>query len=296
MTLFSMPSSTQNATHTLPLRHLPFSQRTITLFATSLLLISLVACGSSMPMAPMSSGGAASTSTATDSLLRKTKTLIQEATNKGSLDSLRQARALAERATNGRDNKALAHYYVGLADYRVANQLPEDAEARREKAIEDAIGHLKRATNLDAKMADAWALLAGCYGQMMGMNPMQAMILDPKSSDALKKAKELAPKNPRVWIISGTQDYFTPSMFGGDKERALKKFKTAARFANQETIEDPLMPSWGHADAYAWVGIAHLNAERYDQARTAFENALDVNPDYGWVKTVLLPKLNEKQR
>jgi len=195
-----------------------------------------------------------------------------------------------------RPTRSRQYINLGLADYRMANQLPEDAEPRREKAIEDAIGHLKRATNLDAKMADAWALLAGCYGQMMGMNPMQAMILDPKSSDALKKAKELAPKNPRIWIISGTQDYFTLSMFGGDKERALKKFKTAARFVDQETIEDPLMPSWGHADAYAWVGIAHLNAERDEKARSAFEKALDINPSYGWVKHVLLPKLNEEQR
>jgi tetratricopeptide (TPR) repeat protein len=38
-----------------------------------------------------------------------------------------------------------------------------------------------------------------------------------------------------------------------------------------------------------------MNAERYDQARTAFEAALDINPDYGWVKSVLLPRLNEQQ-
>ncbi|MCS3785375.1 tetratricopeptide repeat protein [Salinibacter ruber] len=54
------------------------------------------------------------------------------------------------------------------------------------------------------------------------------------------------------------------------------------------------MPSWGHAEAHAWVGVAHMEAERYDPARTAFETALDLNPDYGWVRSVLLPRL-EKQ-
>jgi tetratricopeptide (TPR) repeat protein len=177
----------------------------------------------------------------------------------------------------------------------MVNQLPDDAEDRRETVLKDAISHLKRATKTDPEMADAWALLAGCYGQMMGINPMKGMSLGPKSSQALKKAKKLAPQNPRVWIISGTQDYFTPSMFGGDKERALKKFKKAARLAEQESIDDPLMPSWGHAEAYTWIGIAQMNAERYAEARSAFEKALDLNPDYGWVKAVLLPKLNEKQ-
>jgi tetratricopeptide (TPR) repeat protein len=276
---------------TRPLKFLP--QKTPLLLVACLLLVSLVACGSSTPMA--SAGGATLTTATTDSLLRRAKTLIREATDKGSLDSLKQARALAERATNGSEHKALAHYYVGLADYRTLNQLPDDAEERREKMTEDAISHLKRATEVDETMADAWALLAGCYGQMMGMNPMQGMSFGPKSNKAMENAKKLAPKNPRVWLISGTQDYFTPSMFGGDKEQALRKFKKAARLAKQESVENPLMPSWGHAEAHTWIGIAHMNAERYTEARAAFKKALDLNPDYGWVKHALLPRLDEKQ-
>ena len=284
-------------THQRTTQHLKLLLRKATLFLTGgLLLFTLVACVmSSTPMAAASSGGSALAPTATDSLLRQAKTVLRNATDKGSVDSLKQARALAERATSGREGNVLAHYYVGLANYRMVNQLPEDAEKRRKHVLEDAVSHLKRATNIDAKMADAWALLAGCYGQMMGLNPMQGMSLGPKSNDAMEKAKNLEPKNPRVWIISGTQDYFTPSMFGGDKERALSKFKKAARLAKQESIEDPLMPSWGHAEAYTWIGIAQMNAERYAKARSAFEKALALNPDYGWVKEVLLPKLKEKQ-
>jgi tetratricopeptide (TPR) repeat protein len=271
-------------------------RRTTLLISTAcLLLVGLVACGSSTPVAPASQGDSTLAPAATDSLLRRAKTLIREATDKGSVDSLKQARALAERATGGSETTALAHYYVGLADFRMLNQFPNDAEDRRKQVLTDAIGHLKRATTIDATLADAWALLAGCYGQMMGMDPMKGMSLGPKSSTAMEKAKDLAPKNPRVWIISGTQDYFTPSMFGGDKERALKKFKKAARLAEQESVDDPLMPSWGHAEAYTWIGVAQMNAERYKKARTAFERALALNPDYGWVKHVLLPELEKKQ-
>ena len=230
----------------------------------------------------------------TDSLILKGKTLLEGGTNRGSVDSLKQARALFKRATGAAEHQALAHYYAALANYRLNNQFPEDAEDRREPVLKDAIDHLKRAAKIDSTMADAWALLAGCYGQRMGLDPMRGMSLDPKSSEVMEKAMTLAPKNPRVWIIGGTQDYFTPSMFGGDKEQALEKFKKAARLAEQESVSDPLKPNWGHVEAHAWIGIAHMNAERYDQARTAFEKALDVNPDYGWVKYVLLPKLDKK--
>mgnify|MGYP007039239823 FL=1 len=47
-------------------------------------------------MAPASPTSSALGSAATDSLLRQVKTQIREATDKGSLDSLKQARAWAK--------------------------------------------------------------------------------------------------------------------------------------------------------------------------------------------------------
>ena len=234
-------------------------------------------------------------SVSVDSLLLEGKRLLQAGMNTGSKDSLRQARALFLQATGGAKHRALAHYYVGLADYRLNNQFSDDAEEQREQILGHATEHLKQATNIDEEMADVWALLAGVYGQRMGLNPMKGMLLGSDASSALERAKKLEPDNPRVWIIDGTQDFFTPSMFGGDKEQALKSFKKAAQLAQQESIDDPLQPSWGHAEAYAWIGVAHMEAERTDEARAAFHNALDVNPDYGWVKSVLLPELKERQ-
>ncbi|CAM3415138.1 tetratricopeptide repeat protein [Salinibacter ruber] len=268
-------------------------RKTFAFLLGGVLLVGLVACGSSTPMAPASSASSALESAAADSLLRQVKTQIREATDEGSLDSLKQARAWAKQATGG-DRAALAHYYAALADYRMSNRLPEEDEARRGRVIEDAIGHLKRATEINGTMADAWALLSGYYGQMMGMNPMQGMSLGPKANEAMKRAKEHGPNNPRVWIIDGTSDFYTPGMFGGDKEKALTKFEKAARLAEQGSPDDPLMPGWGHAEAHAWVGVAHMEAERYDPARTAFEAALDLNPDYGWVRSVLLPRLEQQ--
>lgn len=266
--------------------------RFVTVLAVAL---PLLACGTSPTISTAASASVSDTPPA-DSLLQRAKTLIDEGTDHGALDSLKHARALAVQATGNADRQALAHYYAALADYRIVNQLPEDAEARREQVLNDGIDHLQAATDHTPEMADAWALLSGLYGQMMGLHPMRGMTLGPKANEALEKAKTLAPKNPRVWIIDGTSDFFAPSMFGGDKERALEKFEKATRLAEQESVTDPLMPDWGHAEAHAWIGIAHMNAERYDQARTAFETALDINPDYGWVKSVLLPRLNDQTK
>lgn len=259
---------------------------------TALALVGLLWCTQPLPLHAQSSEA----STSTRSVLLKGKTILQGGVNKGSLDSLRKARALFKRATGPGEHQALAHYYAALADVRMLNQLPQDAKEKRHPVVNDAIDHLETATKLDPEMADAWALLTSCYGQKMGLQPMKFKSLSSKSEKAMKKAMELAPKNPRVWLISGRQDYFTPEMYGGDKKRGLEKFKKAARLAEQETVEDPLQPSWGHAEAYAWIGFAHMNADRTTQARKAYEKALEINPEYGLVKEAFLPALEKRSK
>ena len=92
-------------------------------------------------------------------------------------------------------------------------------------------------------------------------------------------------------LAQGISLYNTPRMWGGDTGEAITRLKEATRrFADTSTTE-PLQPNWGHADAYAWLGIAHANDSRTREARAASENALDVRPGYGWVQHVLMPKL-----
>lgn len=266
--------------------HIPTKQ----IVACTALLLGLVWSVQPLPLHAQSTESSNSTRT----LLLDAKTTLDHGARTSSIDSLKKARTLFKQAVGDGEHQALAHYYAALANVRIMNQLPEEPEDRRDRIVDDAITHLKEATTLRPKMADAWALLTSCYGQKMGLHPMKGRTLNPKSKKAMKKAQNLAPNNPRVWLISGRQDYFTPKMFGGDKEQGLKKFEKAARLAEQETVEDPLQPSWGHAEAYAWIGYAHMEAERYDEARTAFDKALEITPDYAFVKNVLLPKLEKK--
>jgi Tfp pilus assembly protein PilF len=51
------------------------------------------------------------------------------------------------------------------------------------------------------------------------------------------------------------------------------------------------MPDWGKAEVHAWIGLAHLDRDETILARKAFERALQIDPDYGWVRYVLLPKV-----
>ncbi|MXW82262.1 MAG: tetratricopeptide repeat protein, partial [Rhodothermaceae bacterium] len=58
-------------------------------------------------------------------------------------------------------------------------------------------------------------------------------------------------------------------------------------------VEDSLMPSWGHAHAHMRLGIAYMDQRELEKARSSFEQALEINPDFGWVKDELIPSLEE---
>ena len=122
---------------------------------------------------------------------------------------------------------------------------------------------------------------------------MKSMLLGPRVGKAAQKAKQLAPDNPRVVLSAAISDFNTPEMFGGNKEKGLQGFQRAAELFAQEEPTDHIQPVWGHREAYAWLGIAYQNQGELESARAAFEKALEIDPDFGWVKDWLLPELEK---
>ncbi|MEM1127539.1 MAG: tetratricopeptide repeat protein [Bacteroidota bacterium] len=228
------------------------------------------------------------TVSAADALILEAKTLMQLASTTGNPDRMAQARPILERATGDAARGALAHYYLGHLHASWMNLIQDDKDAQKQH-LDQAIEHLEQAIDVDDQMADAYALLGGLYGQKVAFAPMRAMFLGPKADRMLDQAFQLEPDNPRTALIAARSTYYKPRMFGGDKEAALEGFERAASLFEESMPTDPVQPSWGHDESYAWIGIAHMDAERMDEAQAAFERALEINPDYGWVRHVLMP-------
>ncbi|MGH7490865.1 MAG: tetratricopeptide repeat protein [bacterium] len=234
-----------------------------------------------------------------DSLIVKGKAMIAAALKQEDANELFNARAHFERLLSDKSREALVHYYIAYCDYRYVT-----AYARRQnqpaetidKYLEEAIAHLEKAVESNAKSAEAHALLASCYGQKIGGNPMLGMTLGPKSSAEIGTALRLEPENPRVVMLDAISKYYTPAMFGGDRDLALAGFKRSAEIFEKKNSTDPLQPDWGHAEAYAWVGMAYLDKGDKASARTALDRALAIEPDFGWVKHALYPKLETAQK
>jgi tetratricopeptide (TPR) repeat protein len=233
-------------------------------------------------------------------LLRRARAQTADAYRAGDAAALRRARALAERATFDPAHAGRAHYYVALADYRLVAFLRGADDDAWKAMLDDGVAHAEAAVAARPGDGEAHALLASLYGWKASQGMLSGMRYGPKSSSAMEDAMRLAPASPRVILLDAIGTFNKPSLFGGDKAAALDGFRRAAdRFAAEAAAHeadasdaDPLAPRWGHADAYAWIGLAHLEADRPDAARRAFEQALEVAPGFAWVKEVLLPQVD----
>ena len=229
-----------------------------------------------------------------DSLIVSGRQMLQAGENANDLDSIYAGRATFERALADTGLAAWGHYYIALADYRIASLLVAGEENKAAtKHLESAVEHLKKATEIDPQAAEAYALMSSAYGLQIGLSPMKSMFLGPRVGKAAQKAKQLAPDNPRVVLSAAISDFNTPEMFGGSKERALQGLQRAVELFAVEEPTGPVQPVWGHSEAYAWLGIAYQNQGELESARAAFEKALVIDPDFGWVKYELLPKLDK---
>jgi tetratricopeptide (TPR) repeat protein len=192
----------------------------------------------------------------------------------------------------------LAPVYHGrmAALYREANLLVSKRHDEKEyrPLLEQADSLLEQSA---AKLAlpETYALRSSVLGQLIGSNPLRGMTLGPRSGSAMDRAIELGPRNPRVWMLRGVGAMFTPTLFGGGVQKAEEYLRKAIGFFAEDRPVAPL-PAWGHAEAYAWLGQALHKQKRIDDARAAYAKALELQPENGWVKHVLLPALDRGER
>ncbi|MCS6808135.1 MAG: hypothetical protein RML40_05830 [Bacteroidota bacterium] len=238
--------------------------------------------------------GSTYTCAQSDEKLMKAKELAQKAAIAGDVTKLNIALEHAEEAAKQSSHRANALYYCGFIRYHLC-MLPSEKDAR-ERHTDEGIAALEEAISLEPNFADAHALLGSLYGVKAGLGMINGIKYGSKSTSSMERALALVPNNPRVLILHGISLYYTPAMWGGNKEKALMVLQKACELAEQGACipEKPFSPDWGHAEAFAWKGAIFAGMGDSEYAKAAYERALQIAPDYAWVKHILVPKLGAK--
>ena len=121
---------------------------------------------------------------------------------------------------------------------------------------------------------------------------MSAVTLSSKIHSLLDEAEKIKPEFPRIYLIRGTMKYNTPGIFGGSYKDALKNFNKSVSLYERQN-EDTASCDWGYLEALTWAGRSQEKLENFDAALYSYKKVLSIEPDFSWVKNLLLPELEE---
>jgi len=182
-------------------------------------------------------------------------------------------------------SERLSDYDYALSQYRLA--LSANLTNRgdlAEVAIDKSMETLEALDKQHPDNAEIKALLGQVYGYKIALSPVKGVYYGPKSGSMLQQAEALAPTNPRVLLIKGIGALNTPAMFGGSVDVAYEAFNKAIEaYANDQYSNY----HWGFAEAYTWRGLVHQQRGEMEKAKADWQQALEVDPDYGWAKSIL---------
>lgn len=140
-------------------------------------------------------------------------------------------------------------------------------------SLDAAIADAEQAVAVDDSLADAHALLADLYGQKItGM--FAGMHYGPKANAESARALQLDPNNAQAYAVLGRKFLYSPSMFGGDIDKAIASFRKATEL-DPQSYED-----------FVWLAIACRKKGDATGAHTALVEALHLNPRSAFAQRV----------
>jgi tetratricopeptide (TPR) repeat protein len=213
-------------------------------------------------------------------------------------EDTRALHTLVESLGSGDPHDLLRSYYAGLLAYRqmqLAEAQADQAAAAARKndpgktemrhSAERCVKALDHALEAQKDFADALALQSACLGMLANVSVWRTPFAAPKSASQLRKALQLAPKNPRVLLLDAINGYEHAK--AGGPERPCQKFKDTATVFETERASEDQVPGWGAAEAYTWLGRCYLDNSDAVPARDALERALLIAPEFGQAKRLL---------
>ena len=242
-------------------------------------LLAIVACGCAAPARPLARGPAPALQAALDADLRA---------DWGALVAARRAvEVLAA-------EPAVKDYHLGWIDFRLSSLAYMVTGTPGQSALlARAVGELERSVAVRPAWAEAQALLAVCAAMLGNLDRARLPTLGPVVEHAWTAAMAgTAADSPRVQLLRAMAEFWMPPEHGGSRARGVERWRKAIELFEREpppaapAAAEP-QPTWGHAEAWAWLGGAYLMAGRHAEATEALHRALALRPDFWWARVAL---------
>ncbi len=178
--------------------------------------------------------------------------------------------------------------YYGLIGWLLGNDKTQEAKSYIGKG-EKLMDEMLKANPANSTVL---AFQGAFYGFSIGLQKYKAVVLGPKSMNAVKKALELDPANIQAHIEKGNILYYSPGLVGGDKSKSVGFYEKACQLMEKSGKSKN---NWLYLSTS--VQLAKITEELGDKekARLIYEKLLTEEPGFLWVKNELLPGLINPQ-
>jgi hypothetical protein len=172
------------------------------------------------------------------------KKALVEMDSAKTMDQLQNVSNSFERIATAEKDQWLPYYYAAYAQL-MKNYIDKDVE-HIDPAMDKADALLMNAEALSADNSEISTLKAMNAQRRMQVDPQSRyMTMGVKSGQLIKMAEKQDTANPRVFMFEAQTAFYTPTAFGGSKEKAIDLIKKSIVLFNAAKPKDELAPNWG---------------------------------------------------
>ncbi|MGA2669225.1 MAG: tetratricopeptide repeat protein [Ignavibacteria bacterium] len=225
----------------------------------------------------------------------KAKKDFKSANDKSDQDGMIKARGEFERILQLKKNQWLVDYYLADVDFALSYiSMQSNDKDNIKKYTESSLQLLDKSTDMKDDFAEAYILKMAVNGNRWMYEPDKMNDILAKTNEATDKAKKLEPDNPRFYVISGMNLYYTPETFGGGASAAQPLFEKAYELFQNRKEKDDTYPSWGYDLSAGMLAMCYIKQDKLDDAKKYIDKGLEIDPESGFILNVVKKDYDDK--
>ena len=232
----------------------------------------------------------------------KAKSNLKKATDTYDEKSLLKVRGEFERILQLKKDLWLVYYFMAYVDFNLSYTGVKDDDIKKDivkKYTESGFDMLDKSIAIKSDFGDAYVLkLTLNFNRWMYEQDKMTEIITA-STEADELAKKTEPDNPRYHMVKGISFFYTPEMFGGGMDKALKEYDKSYELFKTRKEKEEYYPDWGKDIICGYLAQAYI--KRGDdgdmaKAKTYIDEGLKINPDCGFIKTYIQKQYDDKAK
>jgi hypothetical protein len=161
-----------------------------------------------------------------------------------SASSLQNLSNQFQRIANVERTEWLPYYYAAYCIAGSAFVLKD--KSKLDDYLDNAEALIKLADSLSPNNSEIYTIKAMINQGRIAVSPMsRGRKYGTISNELIKKAMELDSTNPRPYLLKGTGLFYTPSMFGGGKDKAKPILDICVKKYDAFKSANEIVPHWG---------------------------------------------------